>query len=80
MDEKFEIEVLTRLAVIENKIDDYNNMKEKLDNTYNIAKNNREEIIEIVDRNKWLWRTTIGAFLTGIVGLIFIYLKIGLKI
>ena len=80
MDEKFEIEVLTRLAVIENKIDDYNNMKEKLDNTFNIAKNNREEIIEIVDRNKWLWRTTIGAFLTGIVGLIFIYLKIGLKI
>ena len=29
MEEKFEIEVLTRLAVIESKIDDYKNIKEK---------------------------------------------------
>ena len=80
MEEKFEIEVLTRLAVIENKIDDYNNMKEKLDTTYNIAKSNNDEIVKIEDRNKWLWRTTIGAFLTGLVGLLLIYFKLGLGI
>ena len=30
MEEKFELEVLTRLAVIESKIDDYKLIKEKL--------------------------------------------------
>ncbi len=78
MDEKFEIEVLTRLAVIENKIDDYNKMKEKIDTTYEISIRNKEEISKIEDRNKWIFRTLIGAILTGLIGIITIYFKIGL--
>ena len=37
MEGKFEVEVLTRLAVIESKIDDYKTMKEKSEKSYNMA-------------------------------------------
>lgn len=80
MDEKFELEVLTRLAVIESKIDDYKNMKEKVENTYMLARENEGAINKIEDRNKWLWRTAIGSFITGLVGIITLFIKLGLGI
>ena len=73
MEEKFELEVLTRLAVIENKI-----IKQKSEEAYNIAKKNEESINDIRDRNKWLWRTTIGAIITGLIGLLILFAKIGM--
>ena len=80
MEEKFEVEVLTRLAVIESKIDDYKNIKEKSENAYNLAIKNQEAIIKIEDRNKWLWRTALGALITGLIGILILFLKIGLGI
>ncbi|MBO5182902.1 MAG: hemolysin XhlA family protein [Bacilli bacterium] len=80
MDEKFEIEVLTRLAVIESKIDDYNNIKEKSEKAYNIAKRNEEVIQKIEDRNKWLWRTALSALITGLVGILIFFIKIGIGV
>ncbi len=80
MEEKFEIEVLTRLAVIESKIDDYKNIKEKSENAYNLALKNEELIRKIEDRNKWLWRTALGALITGLIGILTLFLKIGLGI
>ena len=44
MGEKFELEVLTRLAVIESKIDDYKLIKEKSNEAYNLANRNLETI------------------------------------
>ena len=76
MERNFETEVLTRLAVIENKLDDYNSMKEKTDIAYNTSKENKDDIKEINDKIKWLSRTILGAILTGIVGLIFTFLKL----
>lgn len=78
MEEKFELEVLTRLAVIENKIDDYKTIKQKSEEAYNIAKKNEESINDIRDRNKWLRRTTIGAIITGLIGLLILFAKIGM--
>ena len=70
MEEKFELEVLTRLAVIESKIDDYKLIKEKSNEAYNLANRNLETIDKIEDRNKWLWRTSVGALITGLIGML----------
>lgn len=80
MGEKFELEVLTRLAVIESKIDDYKNVKEKSENVYILAKQNEDAISKIEDRNKWLWRTAIGSLITGLIGILTFFIKIGIGI
>lgn len=68
MEKSFETEVLTRLAVIENKIDDYKDIKDKAEFAYNMGKSNKEELEVLKEKNKWLFRTIAGAFLTGIIG------------
>lgn len=80
MEEKFEVEVLTRLAVIESKIDDYKTMKEKSEKAYNMAIQNESSITKIEDRNKWLWRTAIGALITGLIGILILFIKVGIGI
>lgn len=71
MEKDFETKVLTRLAVIESKIDDYNNIKEKCEESYTKSKQNEKDINEINDKIKWISRLITGAFITGIIGLIF---------
>ncbi len=76
----FETEVLTRLTKIETKLDDYNNMKQKTDDAFTRSKENEKEIEEIKDKIKWISRTIVAAIITGMIGIVFVYLKIGLKI
>lgn len=78
--QNFETEVLTRLAVIESKLDDYKEIKDKSDKAYNLATENQKEIYELKEKNKWLSRTLIGAILTALVSIVFIYIQIGLGI
>ena len=80
MEKGFETEVLSRLAVIESKLDDYNNIKEKTEEAYNKSNINEKDIAEINDKIKWLSRTVAGALITGILGIIFVFLKIGLGV
>lgn len=80
MDKNFETEVLTRLAVIESKLDDYKSVKERTDTAYTIATENKEDINEINDKIKWLSRTIIGAIISGIIGIVFILIKIGMGV
>lgn len=80
MDSKFETEVLSRLAVIESKLDDYNNIKEKCEEAYTKSRENEKDIDEINEKIKWLSRTIAGALITGIIGIVFIYIKIGLGV
>ena len=80
MKDNFETEVLTRLAVIESKLDDYKDIKDKAEKAYSISLDNQKDIDELKDKNKWLNRTLIGAIVAGVIGIIFIYLKIGLGI
>lgn len=76
----FETEVLTRLTKIETKLDDYNNIRQKTEEAYTQSRENEKELEEIKDKIKWITRTIVGAILTGLVGIVFIYLKLGLKI
>lgn len=80
MDKNFETEVLTRLAVIESKLDDYKSVKERTDTAYTLATENKEDIDEINDKIKWLSRTIIGAIISGIIGIVFILIKIGMGV
>lgn len=69
MEKTFETEVLSRLAVIESKLDDYKSIREKAEASYTISTNNKKEIDQIKDNNKWFWRTTVGAIIIELVGL-----------
>ena len=51
MEQKFETEVLTRLAVIESKLDDYKSIKDKSESAYNLSNNNKKEIEEIQEQS-----------------------------
>lgn len=76
-EESFEIQVLTRLAVIEAKLDDYKKIEDISYRAYNNSKQNEQDIKEIKDNNTWLKRTIIGE----IIGLVFLAVAmfIGLK-
>lgn len=60
-------EILQRVVRIETKLDGYNHLREKLDKTYALSKQNERDISEIKDSNKWLWRTIAGAILVGAI-------------
>jgi hypothetical protein len=70
MEKTFETEVLSRLAVIESKLDDYKSIREKAETSYTISANNAKEIQAIKDNNKWLFRTTVGAVITSLIGIL----------
>ena len=72
----FQTQVLTRLAVIESKIDDYKNIKEKTDDAYNRSHENEKEIEEIKDKIRWLTRTITGAIISALVALLIAVIKV----
>lgn len=61
-------EILGRVITIETKIDNYNEMREKVDIAYNQSCNNKEDIKELKENNKWLWRTVAGALIISFIG------------
>lgn len=70
MDKTFETEVITRLTVIETKLDNYQKVEEKSEVAYNTSMQNKEDIKEIRENNKWAFRTSIGALITGGISLV----------
>lgn len=76
-EENFEIQVLTRLTVIETKLDDYKKIEDICYRAYNNSKQNEQDIKEIKENNQWLKRTIVGE----VIGLVFlaIAMYIGLK-
>ena len=71
-DKKFQIDVLTRLTAIETllKEQDYKSMNERLSDTENTSKNNKERIEKLEDNGRWLWRTVAGSLILAVLGLI----------
>ena len=78
MDRDFETEVLTRLARIETKLDDYDTIRTKVEETRAKAFSNERRINEIEDKTKWLARTITGAIITGVISIVVIFVKLGL--
>lgn len=80
MQTEFEKEILERLIRIETKLDDYDSIKTKVEETRAKAYSNERRIGELEDKNKWLERTTIGSIITGVIAIIFILIKLGLGV
>ena len=83
----FKIEVLTQLAVINSKLDGYNEIKTMASESDKRSRQNEQDIKEIKkdieniqDNNKWAFRTSIGAIITSAIGLIFLFIKTGMGV
>lgn len=74
-EKKFEIEVLTRLTKIETMLDNFKGVESKSIDAYNLSLNNSKRLDKIEDNNKWLFRTTIGAVLTGLIAIVLSFIK-----
>lgn len=80
MEKTFETEVLTRLAVIESKVDGYGETKKVAYAADNRSKQNEQDIKEMKDNNKWAFRTSVGAIITSIIGIIVLFVKMGMGV
>lgn len=83
----FKIEVLTQLAVINSKLDGYNEIKTMASDSDKRSRQNEQDIKEIKkdleniqDNNRWAFRTSIGAIITSAIGLIFLFIKTGMGV
>lgn len=74
-EKKFEIEVLTRLTKIETMLEDFKGIEAKSTEAYNLSLSNKQRLDKIEDNNKWLFRTTIGAVITGLIAIILSFIK-----
>jgi hypothetical protein len=72
---KFEIEVLTRLTKIETMLEDFKGVETKATNAYNLSLNNKIRLDKIEDNNKWLFRTAVGAVITGLIAIALTFFK-----
>lgn len=88
MDDKaFEREVLDRLTKIEVKIDGIDKLKQQVydskDNILRLQEKDGQQqkiIDDIIAEQKWLKHTVLAAIISGIIGIIIIYLRIGIGI
>lgn len=74
----FQREVLERLKTIEVKIDDYKEIQQTAKKSLEQSNINSNEIAKTQDNLKWTIRTVVGSIISGIIGLVFILLKINL--
>lgn len=74
-EKKFEIEVLTRLTKIETLLEDFKGVERKAEEAYNLSTSNKKRIDNIEDNNKWLFRTALGAVITGLIAIVLTFIK-----
>ncbi len=81
-DNKFQREVLDRLMRLETKIDlqDYKGLSEKTELALSKAQQNEKDIEELQEKNKYLSRTITTAIITGLIGIVFLFIKIGMGV
>ena len=74
------MEIRERLVRVETKLDNQNGLREKVDTleskvteTEAWAKSNTHRIDKLEANNTWLWRTVVGAIITGAIGALVIF-------
>lgn len=75
-------EIIERLTRLETKLDNYNGLREKLDNNCKTSEVQEEKlkqidsrVIKIEDGQKWLWRTIGGALIVSFLATYFMWVK-----
>lgn len=74
-DKKFEIDVITRLTKIETMLRNFEGIETKAEDAYNLAQNNKKRLDAIEDNNKWLFRTSVGAIIAGLIGIVLNFIR-----
>lgn len=74
-EKKFEIEVLTRLTKIETLLRNFEGIEKKAVEAYNLSISNKQRLDEIEDNSKWLFRTAVGAVITGLIAIALTFIK-----
>ena len=74
-DTKFELEVITRLTKIETMLENFKGVEEKANKSYTLSINNKERLDKIEDNHKWAFRTSVGAIITGLIGIVLSLIK-----
>lgn len=74
-EEKWKIDVITKLTKIETILEDFKGVESKAVEAFNLSKDNEKRLNKIEDNNKWLFRTTVGAVLTGIIAIVLSFIK-----
>lgn len=68
-------EILTKLSIIETKIDDYKEVKDKCDNAFHTSEQNKKDIEILNNKITWVIRSILGALISGVIAFIFTLLK-----
>ena len=68
-------EILTKLSVIETKIDDYKEVKDKCDNAFHTSEQNKKDIEILNNKITWVIRSILGALISSIIAFIFALIK-----
>ena len=68
-------EILTKLSVIETKIDDYKEVKDKCDTACHNSEQNKRDIEILNNKITWVIRSILGALISGVIAFIFTLLK-----
>lgn len=63
-------EIRERVVRIETKLDEYNGIRKAAYEALETSKDNSEDIRDLKDDRKWLWRTVAGAFLIAVFDLV----------
>ena len=74
-EKNFEIDVIRRLTKIETLLEDFKGVESKCNEAFALSKSNEKRLDKIEDNNKWLFRTTIGAVLTGLIAIVLSFIK-----
>lgn len=85
--EAFEREVLDRLKTIEIKLDGYGELKAKVyDNERKILliendlSDTKADLKKQQEESCWLKRTVTAAIITGVIGIVFLFLRAGMGV
>lgn len=68
-------EILTKLSIIETKIDDYKEVKDKCDNAFHTSEQNKRDIEILNNKITWVIRSILGALISSIIAFIFALIK-----
>ena len=68
-------EILTKLSVIETKIDDYKEVKDKCDNAFHTSEQHKRDIEILNNKITWVIRSRLGALISGVIAFIFTLLR-----
>lgn len=72
---KFELEVITRLTTIETILRGFEGIEQKANHAYELSLRNKERLDKMEDNSKWMFRTTIGAVITGLIAILLSFIR-----